>query len=680
MRVTYNWLKDFVEIKIPAKELADKLTMAGLEVVSLEEKAGDFIFEIEITSNRPDWLSVLGVAREVAAITGAKLRVPSFLSARRSGRLNSQANKGSLKIKIENKKDCPLYTARIIKNVKVGPSPDWIRRRLELIGCRSVNNVVDITNYLLYELGEPLHAFDLDKINPEEIIVRRAKPQEKIITIDGEENRLSGEVLVIADKDKTIAAAGVMGGRDTEVSQGTRNILLEAASFDPIVVRRSRQALGKSTESSYRFERGVDSSMVSQASLKAAELIRECCDSEESGFMVSGVSKPKDIKVDLDTAYVSKILGINLAAAKVKHILTRLGFKVKHKSKNILIVGVPSFRQDVRTQVDLVEEVARIFGYELIPSSVPAIKPCVTISERRDLVSAIKNILTGLGANEAITYSLVDRAGLNNLGLKLDFGPIEIMNPLSQEQEILSPTLMLGLGRAVSFNLNQRQEHVAIFEIANIFKGAKEPEEELTLGIALSGAKSFFTGQGLVKDEAGLSNIKGMLEAVFVLLGVAGYEFISQGEERADIYIQKKKIGSMLKLNRQALRSLEIKNRDVFLLEASLDKLFAFARPNKIFTPLPKYPGIARDISFILKEGLSVKDILALLKGKGQPLLREIRVADYYKGSQIPLGYRGLTLACLYSSNERTLTEKEVQPIHDLLCETLTRDFAAKIR
>ncbi|MDD5567788.1 MAG: phenylalanine--tRNA ligase subunit beta [Candidatus Omnitrophica bacterium] len=673
MKVTYNWLKDFVDIKIPARELADKLTMAGLEVVSLEEKAGDFVFEIEITSNRPDWLSILGVAREVATLTNSKLKNLDL-------KIKTKSAKGNLKIEIEDKADCPFYSARIIKNLKVAPSPEWIKNRLELVGCRSVNNVVDITNYVLFELGQPLHAFDLDKLNPEKIIVRRAKSGEKISTIDGTESILSKDVLVVADKEKVSAVAGVMGGKDTEVSFASKNILLEAALFNPIIIRRSRQAIGKASESSYRFERGIDLDMVTRASLRAAQLLEEYCGAEEVSFALSGLNKSKETKIDLDIAYASKILGINLAIAKVRQILIGLGFKIKQKSRNILSIGVPSFRQDVKQAVDLVEEAARVFGFERISNSVPSVKPDVAPNMQRSLVSDIKNMLVGLGLSEAITYSLIDKPGLRNSGFEFGVNPVSIMNPLSQEQEVLRPTLMLGLGRAVSFNLNQKQEFVSLFEIANIFKAGTEPKEELSLGIALSGVKSFFTGAGLAKDEANLLNIKGIFETIFKRLGIAGYEFTGQAANFADICVQKEKIGSMLCLGQQALNSLGIKNKDVFIGELSLDKLFSFVQLNKKFAPLPKYPGITRDISFILKDGVSVKEILILLREKGEPFLREVKVADYYKGKQIPSGWRGLTLSCLYASGERTLTEKEIQPAHDLLCASLTQQFEVKLR
>ena len=419
MKVTYNWLKDFLNIEIAPGALAEKLTMAGLEVVSLEQIQGDFVFEIEITSNRPDWLSVLGVAREVAAITNSKLK-------NNKKNLPKWQKDSPLKIKIEDKKDCPLYTARIIKNVKVGPSPEWLRKRLELIGCRSVNNIVDITNYILFELGQPLHAFDLDKLSQNEIKVRRAKAEEKIVTIDGVARVLSQEVLVIADAHKLIAIAGIMGGKETEVTPKTRNILLESAVFNPMLVRRAKQKLGLQSESAYRFERGVDLEAVNSAALAAGELILKLASGEPSDSVSLGSSKRIHPVINLDVIYLNKLLGTAIPILKVKQILNRLGLVVKTKSKNILMVNVPSFRQDLRLPVDLVEEVARIYGYDEIPQTLPAVKPSRKVSDQQDAVSGIKNILSSLGLDEAITYSLVDRELLKKSGIDVTTGLIEM--------------------------------------------------------------------------------------------------------------------------------------------------------------------------------------------------------------------------------------------------------------
>ena len=676
MKVTYNWLKDFVEIKIPPRDLANKLTMSGLEVISLEEKGGDFIFEIEITSNRPDWLSVVGIAREVAAITGAKLKKQKSLS------LTKNRKAKDIALAIEDKSDCPLYTARIIRNVKVAPSAPWLKARLELVGCRSVNNIVDITNYVLFELGEPLHAFDLDKLNKERIVVRRAHPGEKITTIDGIQRVLSKEQLVIADDIKTVAIAGVMGAKDSEVSINTKNVLLEAAVFNPLIVRRGRQALGLQSEASYRFERGVDIEAVERASLRAAELIKEYASGEEIAFKAVGLSKAKSRIINLDVADVTRILGLNIPVAKIKKNLSGLGFGVKSKSKNTLAVSTPSFRQDVSLKEDLIEEVSRIFGYERIPVSLPAIKSCVSIRGKRGLVSEVKNILTGLGLSEVATYSLTDRASLAGLELGFSNEPIEILNPLSQEQEVLRTTLIPGLTSVVAFNLNQKQEYIPIFEVANVYlRDTNHPKEELMLGLALSGAQPVLLNNGALKDEVSLLNLKGMLETLFSRLGIKDYEFNSTlGSEIVEIYAQRNKIGSMSRLSNSGCAKSNIKNKNVFLAELSLDKVLSIACTDKKFISPPRYPGITRDISFILKEDISVKDILKLFKQSGVPLLQSVRIADYYKGKQIPSGFKGLTLTCFYSSVERTLKEDEIQPLHTQFCERLTKEFGVKMR
>jgi len=708
MKVTYNWLKDFVDIKLSPQALADKLTMAGLEVTSLEHKEGDAIFEIEITANRPDLLSVFGIAREVAVITGRKIKLDArrkVQGARLSSKHKAPSTKHQdFKIRIENKKDCPLYTAKIIRDVKVGPSPEWLKKRLELIGCRSTNNIVDITNYILFTWGEPLHAFDLDKlvlgfsgsrVLGLEIIIRRSKNGEEITSIDGIKRVLNEEILIIASNageltnprtyehmNKPIAIAGIMGGKDTEVTESTKNILLEAAAFNPIIIRRARQKLGIQTDSSYRFERGVDFETVETASWQAIKLIQELAGGKLVLAKAAGLTKSKQKVINLELETVNKILGLQLAPAKIKSRLSHLGFRVKTKTKNKFILEVPAYRQDVHLEIDVIEEIARIFGYERLPKSLPSVKPQACIGERRDLVSLTKNILVGLGLNEVITYSLIDKDLLSHFGWAQEQGGLEIINPLSKEQEILRPTILPSLAACVAYNLNQKQEYVNIFEIAKVFfREGDLAKEELVLGIALCGSKSLLLGQGRIKDTAHFLHVKGILETLFERVGIREFSFVPSGQAIAmDIYVLRQKIGFTMALPKGALDKFDIKNKDVFLLELSLEKLFSYALPQKRFIFLPKYPGIARDISFILKEEISIKDILDELQQKAKPLLRNIKIVDYYTGKQIPAGYKGLTISCLYRSDEKTLTEAEINPLHALLCRTLTERFAAKIR
>ncbi|MFA5410739.1 MAG: phenylalanine--tRNA ligase subunit beta [Candidatus Omnitrophota bacterium] len=678
MKVTYNWLKDFVQIKLSAQELADKLTMAGLEVTSLEEHQGDFLFEIEVTSNRPDCLSVIGLAREAAAITNSKIKIQKSKSQLKTQKSKKESQ--ILKIQIEDPKDCPLYTAKIIRNLRVGPSPDWLKKRLELVGCRSVNNIVDITNYVLFETGEPLHAFDLDKLGPQALMVRRARPGEKIVAIDGEPRALDREILVIADKEKPLAIAGVMGGKESEVSFASKNVLLEAAIFNPVLIRRCRQKLGLASESSYRFERGIEPERVEFASWRAAQLIQDLAQGTCVLAQASGITRSRKKSIALAGSAVQKILGAKIAPAKISNILRSLGFSVKRRAGNNFLVEVPCHRQDTRLEIDLIEEIARIFGYENIAKTLPRIVPQVMPEARREKVRFIKNILSAAGLNEVITYSLIERGALP--GLSHDYSPIEIANPLSREQEILRPTLLAGLVKAVSYNLNQKQEYVNLFEIAKVFSAKSEaaPEEELTLGVVLCGTRSWLVNQGRLKEEAGLLDLKGMLETLFGSLGIKEYAFVLTGPDEAGIYLGKDKAGRLLRLKKEILDKFEIKHKDVLAAELSLDALLARAELKKKFAALPMYPGIARDISLVVKEEVPVGSILTAIREKAGPLLQEIQVTDLYRGRQIPPGYKGLTISCLYRADERTLTEAEVNPLHSAAAEVLKEQFSAQFR
>lgn len=677
MKVTYNWLKDFVAIKLPAKALAEKLTMAGLEVTGLEEREGDFVLELEITPNRPDCLSVMGIAREVAAITGAKLKTPA-------AKLNFKPtrNKYPLKIQIQDHQDCPLYTAKVIRQLNVAPSPVWLKKRLELVGCRTINNVVDVTNYILFTWGEPLHAFDLDKLSGQIVHVRRARPGEKITTIEGSEILLGEEMLVIADQDKPVALAGIIGGKETEVTLETQNILLEAAVFHPLLIRRMRQKLGIQTESSYRFERAVADEIAEAASWQAAQLLQEISQGRLSAALHSRArTKKKKIFIPLDLASVRKILGIEVSPYQAKHILENLGFTLRLKGEHKFLVQVPRHRADVRLEIDLIEEIARIFGYQRLPEILPRVSPRLLDKESTDLVSRIKNILVGLGLNEVITYSLVEKRLLEK-AKKNTQEPLEILNPLSLENAVLRTSLVPSLLGSVSFNLRQKQEYVYIFEVAKIFQRGEAdlPTEELVLGLALCGTRPCLFKDGLIKDASSLLHLKGILEILFRELGFKDYHFVAANEKQAAIYAAGEKIGSLEETTKELRDELEIKNQRVFVAEVFLERLFAYVDLSRTFSPLPKYPGILRDISLILKENIPLQEVLSSLKDRAGPLLVEVKVLDHYQGKQIPAGFRGLTISCLYRSNERTLREEEINPLQALLLAMLVDKFGVKIR
>lgn len=676
MKVTYSWLKSFVDLKIPPQELADKLTMAGLEVVALEEINGDAVLEIEITSNRPDWLSIIGIAREASAICNLKIKTPKIKETKIKPKDSLPLN-----ISVNAKSDCPFYSARVICGVKAGPSPEWLRKRLESLGCRSVNNIVDITNYVLFETGQPLHAFDLDTLDQNQINIRRARQDEKIVAIDGQEKALTPEVLVIADSGKPVAIAGIMGGKATEVTAKTRNILLESAVFNPILVRRAKQKLGLQSESAYRFERGVDFETAKTASLIAQELILKLAGGRPCAYKSRGILKPVNPLINLDLVYLNKILGVSIPSVKIKQILSRLGLQVKTKTKNVLSVKAPGFRQDLKLPIDLVEEIVRIYGYAKIPKTIPAIRPAANITDQKDISDRIKNILSGVGLHEVITYSLIDRNLLSKSGVNRNQGLIEILNPLSREQEILRPTLLPSLIRCLAHNLDQQQENIKIFEIADVFSGdGRSTREENCLGVALCGVNSFLMKQGLFKDEVTILHLKGILEVLFSRLGIKNLDFIRQDEHKIRIMIDREEAGLMLDLSPQVLGAFDIKNRQVVLAELDLKKIFSHIKLGKRFVNIPKFPAITRDISFVIKNGISVKDLLLAIEKKGAPLLVQVKVADYYQGKQIPSGSKGLTLSCIYRLAERTLTEEEINPLHNEICSLLKERFEAELR
>lgn len=682
MKFTYNWLKEFfAELKISPQALADKLTMAGLEVKSIESAGSDSVFEVEITSNRPDWLSVIGIAREVAALTGKKIKSSKEAVIKKK---IDPAHRG-FRIAIEDKKDCPLYHAAIVANVKIAPSPQWLKEKLELIGCRSINNVVDITNYCMYTWGQPLHVFDLDKLAPGMIGVRRAKPGETLSTIDGQERVLDKEVLVITDRDKAVALAGVMGGKDTEASDTTTTILLEAAIFDPLVVRRGRRKLGIQSDASYRFERTVDIYGTEKVANQALRLIQKVAGGQCVLMENSNRILIREKTVIFDMARARNVLGIDtISMSQAKKYLHGLGFLTKQKTNTMLTIKVPSFRPDVTHEVDIIEEIARVHGYKNVPTTLAAVIPQRTDTDQRAAVPSVKQVLVGLGLQEVITYSLVARELLKGFE---EFGAgVEVLNPLSKEQEILRPTLLASLLKCVATNLNQKQEYIAVFEIADAFihsVNSHSPVEETRLAVALCGETPVWLVDGHVKDKAGFLHLKGIVETVFAGLGIApsSYSFhLSKAGGQFDIYVDTQKVGGLFRLPRSLLEARDIKNKDVFALEIALTKVLSAPKHLKHYTPLPKFPYIQRDISLALKEETKLADILALIAQGSKGLLQKAEAIDCYKGEHLERGYKGLTVSCRYASPGRTLTEAEINPVHDAVVRALVDTLGAKVR
>ncbi|MEK6568198.1 MAG: phenylalanine--tRNA ligase subunit beta [Candidatus Omnitrophota bacterium] len=707
MKVTYNWLKDFVDISLKPKELSDKLTMAGLEVVSLEEFEGDYVFEIEITSNRPDWLSVIGIAREIAAITKAKIKRQKAKAQFRIQNFKKEIV--PFKINITDKKACPLYSARVISDVKIGPSPEWMAKRLRAIGLRPINNIVDITNYVLFTFGQPLHAFDYDKImsgsldfardgsrdgelvepltservSGLEIKVRKAVKGEKIITIDGIERVLNEEVLVIASAhprtrapaysfiDTPIAIAGVMGGKDTEVDDSTRNILLESACFNPWVIRKAARLLGLSSDSSYRFERSVNVGGILESSDFASSLILKYAAGNPGRLFKSGSdTKPPAKSIIFNIPRSNKLLGNDLSALKIKANLSALGFKTTSLKKDALKITPPPFRQDVSSPADVLEEVCRVYGYENIPLSLPSIKPSRLPEENILLIQEIaRQALSSLGFNEVITYSLLSQEALKKIrfdGQNTAF----LENPLSREQEVLRPSLSWGLLNVLARNLELGNARCAFFEIGNCFSQDSE---------------SRFLG--LVMNKRGLLELKGVLEFLFQKAGIKDYKFIPYADPlfaagySSTIVIDKEEIGSLGQVKKEILCELRIDESEVIIVGLNLDKLKNLAGFSQAYQPLPKYPSVSRDISLILDEAISYQALIdAIQSGNGLENLENIRFKDIYRSESLGKSKKSVTVSLEFRSPEETLTDSQVNSRVESIIQTVSRELGVCAR
>ena len=688
--------------------------------------AGDWVFEIEVTPNRPDWLSIMGIAREAAAITGKKVKLDSRCSmfdARKSKHRTANPKDLRLKINIESKRDCPLYTARIIKGVKVKPSPRWLKERLESVGLRSVNNIVDITNYLLLETGQPLHAFDLDRLTaPWKIVIRRARNKEEITTIDGIKRILNEDMLIIASgtngrtskqasrqADKPIAIAGIMGGCDSEVSQDTKDILLEAAVFDPIITRRASRKLGLLSESSYRFERGLDWQNVDFASWRAVDFILELAGGEFVLNKATALPKTQKKTVILQPGEVNRALGRNYNPKEIKKILSCLSFSISKQQGNSLKIEAPSFRTDVNQPVDLIEEIARLSGYENIPTSLPRVIPQIDASLVRNRRKIIKDTPISQGINEVITYSLISK-NLANQFAYLDSQIIPIANPLTSQQEVLRPGLIPGLVSCIGYNLNQKQTDIRIFEIGNVFqmkpgfsysssgllsRRCKAQQEQVFLGLAYSG------------KDINLLYIKGILELLLERLGIGDFEFLKndsehpffqrgtvlslmlnpvrnttlpKGRTKISNGVNKKICATLGMVKPDILEELDIKDL-IFAAELELDLLFVkMQKIQKRYIPMPLYPEVTRDISVVLEQGILIGDIMKKIKLNNIPYLVEVNLKDYYVGEQIPPGYKGLTLSCIYRASDHTLITQEVESVHQEVLNILKTEFFAQQR
>ena len=663
MKLPLSWLKKYIPVSLSAEKLEEMLTMSGSKVEALHKKGGEDVIEIEVTTNRPDCLSILGLAHEVSALTGKKVTAPKSYSQKE--KLSQPARGGSASggklfdIVVENKKVCPLYTARLIQQVTIKPAPAEAQKFLELTDTRAISNVVDATNFVLFESGQPLHAFDFDKIRGGKIIVRSSVKGEKFLGIDGVEYTLDEKTLVIADAERAIAIAGVIGGRLTEVTSSTKNILLESAYFDPAAVRQAARKYKISTDSSYRFERGVDPMGVAAASRRASELIRGWAGGEDiSGFVeknYQGKNKLRDIV--LHVSRVEQLLGMAVPQKRILAILKTLSLDVRASGKEKVLVKPSSFRRDITQETDLIEEVLRIEGFEKIPVVIPSTRYNAVDPEDRKAarVMGLKNFLSALGFSEIVTYSLVSSKMLQDAGFSLEKAH-RVVNSASAAQEYFRPSLLPGMLEAAVFNIHRKAPGLKLFEVGNRYTNGRE---ETVLGILFYG---LVESHWQKKTEASYYGLKGILSNLFKMLGVenSGLENVTS-------------------IPVQVLKNFDIPH-DVFYAELVLDEILARARKNVRVKPVPKFPVVRRDLAFVVDEKIHVEDLENCMRTSAVPHLREVALFDQYIGKNIAAGKRSLAFSLSYEKETGTFTDSEIQALQERVGQALKSQYAVEFR
>jgi phenylalanyl-tRNA synthetase beta chain len=687
MKISYNWLKEFVDLDLSPRDLAEKLTMVGLAVDGVEEHGSDFVLEIDLTSNRPDCLSHLGVAREVAAIIGKSLQIPDG----ETGRLSDGTAKTSdvASVEILNPDLCPRYTARVIKGVKIGPSPEWLVKRLEVMGQRSVNNVADITNYVMLELGQPLHAFDLAMLRGQQIIVRAAGGGEKITTLDGEERELNSRMLVIADAERAVALAGIKGGEDSGITEKTVDVLLEAAYFTPAQVRATSKALGLSTEASYRYERGTDPEIVPVASARAAAMIAEIAGGQVlSGLVDVYPQKIQPAQINMRRARYEHITGLKVELSEAERILRSLGFGVEADTEKDLIRAVaPTWRIDTTIEEDLIEEVARIAGYDNLKTSLPGSAGAGDYLPGETGRRSVRRVLTGLGYNEAISFSFVNAVADARLSDADDSARLQLQNPIDETAAHMRTTLLGGLLKALENNFNQGSRNVRLFEIGKCFLGAAEerPTEIERLAFVCTGARNEADWQA-ASARTDFFDLKGTVESVIESLGLPPLEFSTvetiahlHPGRAASLLLGDQTVGQVGQLHPRVAAEYKFKQA-VFVAELNLGALLNANRTEVRYQPLPKFPTAARDLALLIDTTVPLAAIERAVNELAIPEQFGFRLFDLYAGKELPAGKHSIALSLRYRAADRTLTDEEVAEMHARIVQKLKQEFSAEVR
>ncbi|HKR14875.1 MAG TPA: phenylalanine--tRNA ligase subunit beta [Pyrinomonadaceae bacterium] len=685
MLISYKWLKDFTDTALSPLEIRERLTMAGLAIDAVESHGDDSVIDVEVPSNRPDCLSHVGIAREVSVVESKELRLPAVQTLKTEGR-----SEDLTAVEILDPDLCPRYTGWLVRGVKIGPSPDWLAKRLETIGQRPINNVADITNYVLHELGQPLHAFDFHKLAGRRIVVRRATSGEKLRTLDGFDRELTDDMLVIADAEKAVALAGIMGGEDSEISSNTTDVLIEAAYFDPNSVRRTARRLGMDTEASRRFERGADREGVLPAQQRCVELICELAGGVATEGPIDVYPQPVESRVvAMRPERVEGLTSLSVEEPEMVRILEGLGFKSETFPLEKFSFRVPSWRIDVEQEEDLVEEIARHTGFDKIASELPPTNLPGEYQPTEMKQRSLRRALNAFGFDEAITFSFIGPEDQFDLIPALqDRQQPELKNPIIEGASLMRSTLLSGLLNSVRHNFNHGIRDVRLFEIGRLFgvsKTGELPEEPLALAMVATGA-AVEANKAQAERELDFFDLKGALESAVDWTNVSPLIFSNASVKhlRAGQAAQIKRadgveIGTIGRLS-EAVASAYKFRQPVYVLELDLGSLFGGPERMVQYTPLPRYPSVMRDLSLLLNRTVSVDEILGAVRNQHVADCRNVLLVGTFAGANIPPAKRSVTLRLEYRSDERTLRDEEVEERHSQLTSSLLETFGAEQR
>jgi phenylalanyl-tRNA synthetase beta chain len=692
MKVVYNWLKEFVDVTASAEEIASRIALSGTNIGGVEKGVLGGVIDAEVTSNRPDCLSVYGIAREVSAIykTALKPIVPKPVES------TSAKASDVVRITIASPELCARYTARVIRGAKIQPSPAWLREKLEAAGVTSISNVVDVTNYVMLELGNPMHAFDLGKVREKSIVVRRARPGEKMRTLDGNERVMDSGVPLVCDGDGSRAiGSGVMGGAETEITFSTKDLLLECAYFEPISIRRAARSMKLHTEASTRFGRGVDPEMAEVASRRAAELILQLAGGELlSGFVDVYPGKRAPKKIIVTRAEILRVMGADVPDREVERILSALGFAPVRVDQNRGQEGAllaawectqPSWRAEVEREIDLIEEIARVYGLDKFTARLPAARQGAARLPQYEAETRLRERLIGLGYREIVTIPHVD-AQRDELFRAANLTPAKLANPLSEEAGVLRSTGSVTMAAAIEWNLNHGQRSVKLFEMGRRYAlNGAEAVETPVLAIGVTGE---VRPQGLhdgARDYA-FADLKGDLDAIGALGGGIGWqdggpEWLNSAK-RGKLLLKENELGAAGLLAKRVADKFKFR-QDVFLAELALGPFYCAyygAKNARRYEPLPRFPAAERDFSLLLADGVNFAEVTRAIESLGIGEIASIEAADLFRGKNVPAGKYSLMIRVIFQSREATFSDSQIANFSGKIVAALEKTLGAVLR